>query len=171
MARDIFNEGCGWDWCKETNDSAAASSSKFTIDYVELEGFEGADDSPSASGSPASAPSTPSLVPNSTLPAAPTTSSEHGGLRAPIFASPLEGDEDRIDTAHDDTPLRYRIDTTHDDILGDQAVISGSVQRNIDAELHLMGISLCTWSLWGWFFSASWTTFRAVRTAASWLFC
>jgi hypothetical protein len=46
----------------------------------------------------------------------------------------------------------------------------------------LMGISLCTWSLWGCFFSASWTAFRAVRTtswtafravrtAASWLFC
>jgi hypothetical protein len=32
----------------------------------------------------------------------------------------------------------------------------------------LMGISLCTWSLWaGWFFSASWTAFRAARTAAS----
>jgi hypothetical protein len=46
----------------------------------------------------------------------------------------------------------------------------------------VMGISLCTWSLWGCFFSASWTAFRAVRTAswtafravrtaASWLFC
>jgi hypothetical protein len=35
----------------------------------------------------------------------------------------------------------------------------------------MMGISLCTWSLWGWFFSASWTAFRAVRTTASWLFC
>jgi hypothetical protein len=48
-----------------------------------------------------------------------------------------------------------------------------------------MEISLCTWSLWGWFFSASWTAFRAVRiaswtafravrtaaSAASWLFC
>jgi hypothetical protein len=33
--------------------------------------------------------------------------------------------------------------------------------------LFLMGISLCTWSLWGWFFSASWTNFRAARTAAS----
>jgi hypothetical protein len=46
----------------------------------------------------------------------------------------LEGDEDRIDNAHDDTPLRYR---TVDDILDNQAVTSGSVQRNIDAELHL----------------------------------
>jgi hypothetical protein len=45
----------------------------------------------------------------------------------------------------------------------------------------LMGISLCTWSLRGGFFSASWTAFRAVRTtswtafravktAVSWLF-
>jgi hypothetical protein len=48
--------------------------------------------------------------------------------------------------------------------------------------LKVMGISLCTWSLWGWFFSAPWTAFRAVRTASwiafravrtatSWLFC
>jgi hypothetical protein len=36
----------------------------------------------------------------------------------------LEGDQDRIDTTHDDTPLRYR---TVDDILGDQAVMLGSV--------------------------------------------
>jgi hypothetical protein len=51
-----------------------------------------------------------------------------------------------------------------------------------DFGLPVMGISLCTWSLWWWFFSASWTAFRAVRTAswtafravrtaASWLFC
>jgi hypothetical protein len=38
---------------------------------------------------------------------------------------------------------------------------------NILRGLNLMGISLYTWSLWGWFFLASWTTFRAVRTAAS----
>jgi hypothetical protein len=47
--------------------------------------------------------------------------------------------------------------------------------------ITLMGISLCTWSLCGGFFLASWTAFRAVRTtsctafravgtAASWLF-
>jgi hypothetical protein len=46
----------------------------------------------------------------------------------------LEGDKDRIDVAHDDPPLYYR---TVDDILGDQAVMPGSVQRNIDVELHL----------------------------------
>ncbi len=33
--------------------------------------------------------------------------------------------------------------------------------------LSMMGISLCTWSLWGWFFSASWTAFRADRIVAS----
>jgi hypothetical protein len=30
----------------------------------------------------------------------------------------------------------------------------------------MIEISLCTWSLWGWFFSVSWTAFRAARTAA-----
>jgi hypothetical protein len=30
-----------------------------------------------------------------------------------------------------------------------------------------MRISLCTWSLWGGFFLASWTAFRAVRTTTS----
>jgi hypothetical protein len=111
-----------------------ASSSEFTIDYAELEGFGGAGDSPSASGSPASALRMPSPVPDSTPPAVPTTSPKHGGSRAPIFTSPLEGDEDRINTAHDATLLRY---CTVDNILSDQVVMLGSVQHNIDAELYL----------------------------------
>jgi hypothetical protein len=125
----IFDEGRGWDWSKETNSSAMALSSEFTVDYA-----GGAGDNPSAFGSPALAPRTPSLAPDSTPPAALTTSPEHGGSRAPVFASPLEGDEDRIDAAHDDTTLCYH---TIDDILGDQAVMSESVQRNIDTKLHL----------------------------------
>jgi hypothetical protein len=47
----------------------------------------------------------------------------------------LEGDEDLIDATHDDMPLCYR---TVDDILSNQAVMPGSVQCNIDTELHLM---------------------------------
>jgi hypothetical protein len=101
-----------------------ASSSEFNIDYAKLEGFGGAGDSPSASGSPAPGPRMPSPTLDSTLLAAPTISPKHGGPRAPVFASPLEGDKDCIDVAHDDTPLRYR---TIDDILGDQAVMPGSV--------------------------------------------
>jgi hypothetical protein len=66
----------------------------------------------------------PSSVPDSTPPAAPRTSPKHGGSCAPVFASPLEGDEDRIDAMHDDTPLRCR---TINDILSDQAVMPGSV--------------------------------------------
>jgi hypothetical protein len=134
-ARDaIFDQGRSWDWSKETNNSVTASSSEFTVDYAELEGFGGVGDSPLISGSPAPTPRTPSPVPDSTSPAAPTTSPEHGGLHAPVFTSPLEGDEDRINAAQDDTPLRYR---TVDDILGDQAVMPGSVQCNINAKLHL----------------------------------
>jgi hypothetical protein len=130
----IFDEGRSWDWSKETNDSTTTSSSEFTIDYAELERFGGAGDSPSTSGSPAPDTRTPSPVPDSTPPTAPTTSPEHGGSHGPVFTSPLEGDEDRIYTAHDDTPLRY---CTIDNILSDQAMMPGSVQRNIDAELHL----------------------------------
>jgi hypothetical protein len=111
-----------------------ASSSEFTIDNIELEGFGGAGDSPSASASPTSAPRMPSPVPDSTPPMAPTTSLEHGGSHAPIFASSLESDEDRIDAVHNDTPLHYR---TINAILGDQAMMPGSAQRNINAELHL----------------------------------
>jgi hypothetical protein len=74
-------------------------------------------------------------MPDSTPLAAPTTSLKHDGSLAPVIASPLEGDDGRINAAHDDTPLRY---CTIDDILGDQAVMPGSVQCNIDAELHLM---------------------------------
>jgi hypothetical protein len=129
----IFDEGHGWDWSKETNDNVMASSSEFTIYYTELEGFRGAGDSPSASGSPP-APRMPSSAPDFAPPAAPTTSLEHGGSCTPIFTSPLEGDEDRIDASHDDTPLRYCI---VDDILDNQAVMPGSAQCNIDVELHL----------------------------------
>jgi hypothetical protein len=46
----------------------------------------------------------------------------------------LEGDEDCIDVMHNNTQLHY---CTIDDILDDQAVMPESVQRNIDAELHL----------------------------------
>jgi hypothetical protein len=35
------------------------------------------------------------------------------------------------------------------------------------AVMRVMEITLCTWFSWGWFFSASWTAFRAVKTAAS----
>jgi hypothetical protein len=76
----------------------------------------------------------PSPPPDSTPPAALTTSLEHSGSCASVFTSPSEGDEDRIDATHDGSPLRYRI---IDDILGDQAVMPGSVQRKIDTELHL----------------------------------
>jgi hypothetical protein len=131
----IFDEGHGWDWSKETNGSATTLSSEFSVDYTELEGFGGAGDSPSVSSSLAPAPSTPSPTPNSTPPATPTTTPEHGGSCAPIFASPLEGDEDCIDATHDNTTLRYR---TIDDILSNQAVMPRSVHRNIDAKLHLM---------------------------------
>jgi hypothetical protein len=104
----IFDKGCSWDWSKETNGSAMASSSMFTVDYTEFEGFGGAGDSPSASGSPAPAPMTPSPTLDSTPPVAPTTSLKHGGSCTPVFAPPLEGDEDRIDVAYDNTLLRYR---------------------------------------------------------------
>jgi hypothetical protein len=36
----ILDEAYGWDWSKETNDTATTLSSKFTVDYAELEGFE-----------------------------------------------------------------------------------------------------------------------------------
>jgi hypothetical protein len=109
-------------------------SSEFIVYHGELEGFRGAGDSASLSGSPAPTPRTHSPVPDSTPPVAPTSSSEDGGSHAPVFASPLEGDEDRIDVVHDDTLLCYR---TIDDIFGDQAVMPGSVQHNINVELHL----------------------------------
>jgi hypothetical protein len=75
----IFDEGHGWDWSKETNASAMALSSEFTVDYTELERFGGAGDSPSTSGSPAPALRMPSPSLDSTPPAAPTTALEHGG--------------------------------------------------------------------------------------------
>jgi hypothetical protein len=59
----IFVEGRGWDWSKVTNDSATSSLGEFTVDYMQHEGFRGAGDSPSTSGSPGPEPRTPSPVP------------------------------------------------------------------------------------------------------------
>jgi hypothetical protein len=116
----IFDEGRGWDWSKETNGNATVSSSEFTVDYAELEGFGGAGDFTLTIGSATPMPRTPSPALDPTPSAAPTTSLEPGGSHAPVFTSPLEGDEERIDAAHDNTLLRYR---TVDDILGDQAMM------------------------------------------------
>jgi hypothetical protein len=127
-ARDvIFDVGRDWLWSQETNNSASASPSE------QLEGFGGAGDSPSIFGSPTPDPRMPSPAP--TLPVAPVATPEHGASRAPIFATLLKDDEDHMNTVHNDTPLRYH---TIDDILVDQAVVPGSVQRNIDIKLHLM---------------------------------
>jgi len=49
------------------------------------------------------------------------------------FATPLSGDEDRVDVYHDDEPLRYH---TMDNILGNQPV-PRLVVHDFEAELHL----------------------------------
>ena len=48
-------------------------------------------------------------------------------------ASPLEGDEDRVDAAYDGKPMRYR---NMDNMLGELRV-PGLVQHDVEAELHL----------------------------------
>ena len=50
-----------------------------------------------------------------------------------VHTTPLEWDEDRVDTAYDGKPLRYR---NMDNMLGELPVL-GLVQHDIEAELHL----------------------------------
>jgi hypothetical protein len=89
------------------------------------------------------------LIPSPTTPAAPTATAEHGCSRAPGFVTPLEGDKDHIDTTHNGTLLCYR---NVDDILSDQMVMPGTVQCNIDVELHLT----CTREPWSLVSDTAW---------------
>jgi hypothetical protein len=60
--------------------------------------------------------------------AAPATTS-------PEFVTPLESDEERLDTAHGESPTHYR---TYDNIIGAGELVPGLAARNLIEELNLM---------------------------------
>jgi hypothetical protein len=53
----------------------------------------------------------------------------------PEFVTPLEDDEERLDAAHRETPVRY---CTYDNIVGTGEPVSGLAARNLIKELNLV---------------------------------
>jgi hypothetical protein len=141
MARDVvFDEAHDWDWTATTGASPAAD---FTIEYI----YAGASGvvaaarptSPHAPSSPtpgvrtlATLPSTPVVTPSPQLGAASVA-----GLAAPPpeFVTPLENNEERLDAAHGELPVRYR---AYDNIIGAGEHVTGLAARNLIEELNLM---------------------------------
>jgi hypothetical protein len=52
----------------------------------------------------------------------------------PEFVTPLADDDDRLDAAHGDTPVRYR---KVDNLFGGEEPVPGLAPRNLESELHL----------------------------------
>jgi hypothetical protein len=56
--------------------------------------------------------------------------------------TPLESDEERLDAAHGESPMRYR---TYNNIIGAGEPVPGLAERNLIEELNLMSTGeLCT---------------------------
>jgi hypothetical protein len=53
----------------------------------------------------------------------------------PKFVTPLEGDEEQLDAAHGESPMRYH---TYDNIVGTGKPVSGLPVRNLIEELNLV---------------------------------
>jgi hypothetical protein len=52
----------------------------------------------------------------------------------PEFVTPPANDDDRLDAAHSDTPVRYH---AVKNLIGGGELLPGLAPRNLDAELHL----------------------------------
>jgi hypothetical protein len=77
-------------------------------------------------------PSTPVATPSPQLGAA----SVAGPAAPPLeFVTPLENDDERLDAAHGESPMRYR---TYDNIIGAGKHVPGLAARNLIEELNLM---------------------------------
>jgi hypothetical protein len=138
-ARDVvFDEAHGWDWTATTGAPLAA---EFTVEYIYI-GASGA----TAAARPASPRAPSSSTPSVRTSAAPPSTSRHAGStvgssvsRGPCsFAvrvcDALENDEERLDAAHGESPMRYR---TYN-IIGAGEHVPGLAARNLVEELNLM---------------------------------
>jgi hypothetical protein len=140
-ARDIvFDEAHGCDWIATMGASPAAD---FNVEYIYV-GASGA----AAAASPASPHASSSPTPSVRTPAAPPstpviTPSPQSGVASvvgpaappPEFVTPLENDEERLDAAHGELPVRYR---SYDNIIGAGEHVPRLVVRNLIEELNLM---------------------------------
>ena len=136
VARDvIFDEDRGWDWAAGGSEY---SSSNFDVEYISRPAMRapshahssGEDRSASARhGSQGMSANTPPSPPSTPAASAATPAT-------PEFVTPLADDEDRLDAAHSDTPVRYR---KVEDLIGEEEPVPGLAPRNLDCELHLAG--------------------------------
>jgi hypothetical protein len=138
-ARDVvFDEVHGWDWTATTGASPAAD---FTVEYI----YAGAS---GAAARPASPHASSSPTPSVRMPAAPpstpiaTPSPQSGAASVagpaappPEFVTPLENDEEQLDAAHGESPVRYR---AYDNIIGAGEHVPGLAVCNLIEELNLM---------------------------------
>jgi hypothetical protein len=80
----------------------------------------------------AAPPSTPVATPS---PQSGAASIAGPAAPPPEFVTPLENDEERLDAAHGESPIRYR---AYDNIIGAEEHVPGLVTRNLIEELNLM---------------------------------
>jgi hypothetical protein len=140
-ARDVvFDEAHGWDW---TATMGASPTADFTVEYIYI-GASGAaaaarPASPHASSSPTLSVRTPATPPSTPV-ATPSPQSVAASVVGPAvpppeFVTPLENDEERLDAAHGELPVRYR---AYDNIIGAGEHVPGLAVRNLIEELNLM---------------------------------
>jgi hypothetical protein len=150
MAHDVmFNVARSWDWTETTGAPPAAN---FTVEYI-YAGPSGA----AAAARPASPHAPSSLTPSvRTLAAPPSTpvatpSPQSGATSVagptappPEFATPLENDEERLDAAHGELPMRY---CAYNNIIGTGEHGPRLAARNLIEELNLMSTEeLCSFA-------------------------
>jgi hypothetical protein len=144
----VFDEACGWDWAETTGVPPAAD---FTVEYIYAGASRAAatakPTSLRASSSPtpsvrtlAAPPSTPVATPSPQSRAVPVASP---AAPPPKFVTPLENDEERLDAAHEESPMRYR---AYDNIIGAGEHVSGLAARNLIEELLMSTGEPCTFA-------------------------
>jgi len=144
VSRDVvFDEGRGWDWTSPAAGTSGAAGSDFVVEFPWEEEVPGAGGSVQSHSSPQPHSASPEAFPaaESVLDAGEEvseTSRTPSPSPAPAspqveHVTPLEDDEERLDTYHNDEQLRYR---TIDGILGGEQEVPPPAQR-LFAELHL----------------------------------
>jgi hypothetical protein len=134
----MFDEAHGWDWTATTGASPVAD---FIVEYI-YAGASGAAARPASPHAPSSpTPSVRTLAaPPSTPVATPSPQSGAASVVGPAtplpeFVMPLENDEERLDVAHGELPMRYR---AYNNIIGTGERVPGLAVHNLIEELNLM---------------------------------
>ncbi|WVZ63123.1 hypothetical protein U9M48_012782 [Paspalum notatum var. saurae] len=131
-ARDVvFDEKRGWDW---TRSDGGLQAGEFRVEYVEGDLPRAAFPTPPPT-EPAGAKEAPTPVTTG------DATAQDGCLEvsppaaavppSAEFVTPIAKDEERLDAAHGDSPVRYR---TYVNLLSDSAATPGLAQRELEEE-------------------------------------